>query len=46
MELLMFDRFMYKILGSLDFIFDNIIPSIYERLKKIRIFFTRKRKRK
>ena len=29
---------MYKILGSLDFLFDVIIPSIYERLKKIRIF--------
>ena len=46
MELLMFDRFMYKILGSIDFIFDNIIPSIYERLKKIRIFSARKRKTK
>ena len=46
MELLMFDRFMYKILGSIDFLFDVIIPSIYERLKKIRIFSSRKRKTK
>jgi hypothetical protein len=42
----MFDRFMYKILGSIDFIFDNIIPSIYERLKNNRIFSSKKRKRK
>ena len=42
----MFDKFMYKILGSLDFLFDVIIPSIYERLKKIRIFFKRKRTKK
>ena len=42
----MFDRFMYKILGSLDNLFDVIIPSIYERLKKIRTVFKRKRKRK
>ena len=39
----MFDKIMYKILGKLDFLFDNIIPSIYERLKKIRIFSKRKR---
>jgi len=39
----MFDRFMYGVLGKLDFLFDNIIPSIYERLKKIRIFSKRKR---
>ena len=39
----MFDKFMYKILGKLDFLFDNIIPSFYERLKKIRIFSKRKR---
>ena len=43
MELLMFDRFMYKILGKLDFLFDNIIPSFYERIKKIRIFSRRKK---
>ena len=42
----MFDRFMYKFLGKLDFLFDTIIPSIYERLKKIRIFSKRKRNRK
>ena len=42
----MFDKFMYKVLGKLDFLFDNIIPSIYERLKKIRIFSSRKRKAK
>jgi uncharacterized membrane protein len=39
----MIDRFMYKILGKLDFLFEVAIPSIYERLKKIRIFFKRKR---
>ena len=39
----MFDKIMYKILGKLDFLFDNIIPSIYERLKKIRIFSRRKK---
>ena len=39
----MFDRFMYSILGKLDFLFEVAIPSIYERLKKIRIFFKRKR---
>ena len=43
MELLMFDRFMYKILGKLDFLFEVAIPSIYERLKKIRIFSRRKK---
>ena len=37
---------MYKILGSLDFLFDVIIPSIYERLKKIRIFSSRKRNKR
>ena len=42
----MFDRIMYKILGSIDFLFDVIIPNLYERLKKIRIFSSRKRKRK
>ena len=42
----MFDRFMYKILGKLDFLFDNIIPSCYERLKKIRIFSKRKRNKR
>jgi hypothetical protein len=42
----MFDRFMYKILGGLDNLFEVIIPSIYERLKKIRIFFKRKRNKK
>ena len=42
MELLMFDRIMYSILGKLDFLFDNIIPSIYERLKNNRIFSKRK----
>jgi hypothetical protein len=42
----MFDRFMYKILGSIDFLFDVIIPNLYERLKKIRIFSARKRKTK
>ena len=42
----MFDRIMYKILGSLDFLFDIIIPNLYERLKKIRIFSSRKRKAK
>ena len=46
MELLMFDRFMYSILGKLDFLFDNIIPSIYERLKNNRIFSKRKRTKK
>jgi len=39
----MFDKFMYKVLGKLDFLFDNIIPSTYERLKKIRIFSRRKK---
>ncbi len=39
----MFDRIMYSILGKLDFLFDNIIPSIYERLKNNRIFSKRKR---
>ena len=39
----MFDKFMYKLLGSLDNLFEVIIPSIYERLKKIRIFSKRKR---
>ena len=33
---------MYKILGKLDFLFEVAIPSIYERLKKIRIFSKRK----
>ena len=46
MELLMFDRIMYSILGKLDFLFDNIIPSIYERLKNNRIFSKRKRTKK
>ena len=39
----MFDKIMYKILGKLDFLFEVAIPSIYERLKKIRIFSKRKR---
>jgi hypothetical protein len=38
----MIDRFMYKILGKLDFLFEVAIPSIYERLKKIRIFLKEK----
>jgi hypothetical protein len=38
----MIDRFMYKVLGKLDFLFDVAIPSIYERLKKIRIFLKEK----
>jgi hypothetical protein len=42
----MIDRFMYKILGKLDFLFEVAIPSIYERLKNIRIFSSKKRKRK
>jgi len=42
----MFDKIMYSILGKLDFLFDNIIPSIYERLKNNRIFFKRKRTKK
>ena len=42
----MFDRFMYKVLGKLDFLFDVAIPSIYERLKKIRIFSKRKRNKR
>ena len=42
----MFDRFMYSVLGKLDFLFDNIIPSIYERLKNNRIFSKRKRTKK
>jgi len=42
----MFDKVMYKILGKLDFLFEVAIPSIYERLKKIRIFSKRKRNRK
>ena len=42
----MFDRIIYSILGKLDFLFDNIIPSIYERLKNNRIFFKRKRTKK
>jgi len=42
----MFDKIMYSILGKLDFLFDNIIPSIYERLKNNRIFFKRKRIKK
>jgi hypothetical protein len=42
----MFDRIMYKILGSLDFLFDVIIPNQYERLKNNRIFSSKKRKRK
>jgi hypothetical protein len=37
---------MYKILGKLDFLFEVAIPSIYERLKKIRIFSKRKRNKK
>jgi hypothetical protein len=42
----MFDKFMYKVLGSLDFLFDVIIPNLYERLKNNRIFSSKKRKRK
>jgi hypothetical protein len=42
----MFDKIMYSILGKLDFLFDNIIPSIYERLKNNRIFSKRKRTKK
>ena len=42
----MFDKIMYSILGKLDFLFDNIIPSIYERLKNNRIFSKRKRIKK
>jgi len=42
----MFDRFMYKLLGLLDNLFEVIIPSIYERLKNNRIFSSKKRKRK
>ena len=42
----MIDRFIYKFFSSIDLLFDNIIPSIYERLKKIRIFSARKRKTK
>ena len=42
----MFDRIMYSILGKLDFLFDNIIPNAYERLKNNRIFSSKKRKRK
>ena len=42
----MFDRIMYSILGKLDFLFDNIIPNAYERLKNNRIFFKRKRTKK
>jgi hypothetical protein len=38
----MIDRFMYKILGKLDFLFDVAIPSIYERLKKIESFLKEK----
>ena len=38
----MIDRFMYKILGKLDFLFEVVIPSIYERLKNNRIFSKRK----
>jgi hypothetical protein len=38
----MIDRFMYKVLGKLDFLFEVAIPSIYERLKKIRIFLKEK----
>jgi hypothetical protein len=29
----MLDRWIYKFLSGIDFIFDNFIPSIYERLK-------------
>ena len=39
----MFDKFMYRILGSLDILFDRIIPNCYARLKKIRIFSRRKK---
>jgi|DEB0MinimDraft_4_1074332.scaffolds.fasta_scaffold59289_4 hypothetical protein len=42
----MFDKVMYKILGKLDFLFEVAIPSIYERLKKIRIFSKRKRNKR
>ena len=42
----MFDKIMYKILGKLDLLFEVAIPSIYERLKKIRIFSKRKRTKK
>ena len=42
----MFDKVMYKILGKLDFLFEVAIPSIYERLKKIRIFSSRKRNKR
>jgi hypothetical protein len=38
----MIDRFMYKVLGKLDFLFDVAIPSIYERLKKLESFLKEK----
>jgi hypothetical protein len=38
----MIDRFMYKILGKLDFLFEVAIPSIYERLKKLESFLKEK----
>ena len=42
----MIDKVMYKILGKLDFLFEVAIPSTYERLKKIRIFSSRKRNKR
>ena len=42
----MIDKFMYTLFGAIDKFFDIFIPSIYERLKKIRIFFKRKRTKK
>jgi hypothetical protein len=34
----MIDRFIYKFFSSIDLLFDTIIPRLYERLKKNRIF--------
>ena len=45
MELLMFDNFMYKLLGAIDNFFIKI-DEAYERLKNNRIFFKRKRSKK
>ncbi len=42
----MIDRWIYKFFAGLDIILEEIIPSIYERLKNIRIFSKRKRNKR
>ena len=46
MELLMFDRFMYKFFEGIDNFFIKIDSIFYAGHEKIRSFFKRKRKRK